>query len=175
MRQLLVGALALSSAFGSTASAHVVFAEPIASPNSYYAGFLVVGHGCGDSPTRAVRVQIPESITTARAQPKPGWTLTVEHVPLETPITTEGGNEIAERVSAITWSGHLPAAQFDQFGILLRLPDQSGPLYFPVIQTCANGEQRWEQMPADGAAWNSVARPPAMLTLRARPSDPHHH
>ena len=107
-----------------------MFAEPIASPNSYYVGFLLVSHGCGDSPTRAVRVLIPESITTARAQPKPGWTLTVEHVPLETPITTEGGNEIAERVSAITWSGHLPAAQFDQFGILLRLPDQSGPLIF---------------------------------------------
>ncbi|HCK85122.1 MAG TPA: hypothetical protein DHW63_11590 [Hyphomonadaceae bacterium] len=43
------------------------------------------------------------------------------------------------------------------------------------MQTCASGEQRWEQIPAEGAVWNSVPRPAAVLTLRARLGDPHHH
>lgn len=175
MRRVLICALAFASALAPAASAHVVFAEPEATPNSYYAGFLRIGHGCGDSPTRSVRVEIPDGVMIARPQPKPGWTLSVEGERLAEPVRSEGDNVLTERVTAITWTGDLPADQFDVFGIMMRLPDRTGPLYFPVIQTCANGEQRWEQTPADGAAWNSVARPPAMLTLRVRPEDPHRH
>lgn len=175
MRRWLIGVLAMAGALAPPAAAHVVFAEPQAASGSYYAGFLRVGHGCGDSPTRAVRVEIPDGVMIARPQPKPGWTLSVERAPLPTPIIGEGGHDITERVAAITWRGELPADQFDEFGILLRLPDQTGPLYFPVVQTCADGEQRWEHIPADGAAWNSVPRPAPVLTLRGAIGDPHHH
>lgn len=177
-RKLAVAAAALSL-LPPIAQAHVVFAEPEAAPNSYYAGFLRVSHGCGDSPTRSVRVEIPEGINIARPQPKPGWRLRIEHAPLAIPIRTEGGHEITERVTAITWIGALPADQFEQFGIMMRLPDQQGQIHFPVIQTCASGEQRWEQIPPQGAAWHSVSHPPPVLTL-ASPQAPeedhaHHH
>ncbi|MEZ6024194.1 MAG: YcnI family protein [Hyphomonadaceae bacterium] len=167
MKCFLAAALASAALVASSASAHIVFAQPEAAPNSYHAGFLRVGHGCGDSPTRAIRVEIPDSINIARPQPKPGWALSVEHTPLPAPIVNEGGHTLTQRVSAITWSGELPADQFDQFGIMLRLPDQTGPLYFRVTQTCADGVQSWSDIPAPGAAWHSVPHPAPVLTLAA--------
>jgi uncharacterized protein YcnI len=163
----------------SPASAHLVFDQPQAAPNSYYAGFLRVSHGCGASPTRSIRVEIPDGIDIARPQPKPGWTLAVEHARLASPIRSEGGFEITERVTAITWTGELPADQFDQFGVMMRLPDRSGRLYFRVTQTCVSGEQRWADIPPEGAPWHSVPHPAPVITL-ATPEqrgadDDHHH
>lgn len=167
MFRTIAAGCALALALSSAAAAHVVFAQPEVAPNSYYAGFLRVGHGCGASSTRAIRVEIPNGVNIARPQPKPGWTLEIERAPLETPIRGEGGHEITERVTAITWRGELPADQFDQFGIMMRLPAQPGPLYFPVTQTCASGEQRWTEIPPPGAAWHSVPHPAPVLTLAA--------
>lgn len=167
----IVGALAAAT----PAAAHIVFDEPAAAPNSYYAGFLRVSHGCGASPTRSIRVEIPDGVNIARPQPKPGWTLRVERAPLAAPIRSEGGYEITERVTAIIWDGELPADQFDQFGIMMRLPDRVGRLSFPVTQTCANGEQRWSDIPAEGAAWRSVAHPAPVITLAAPQQPEEHH
>lgn len=163
IRHLAAACAALLVIAGS-ASAHVVFAEPQTAPNSYYAGFLRVSHGCDGSPTRAVRVEIPAGVDIARPQPKPGWTLEIEHEPLATPVRAEM-SMVTERVTAITWRGELPADQFDQFGIMMRLPDRSGPLYFRVTQICAEGMQSWTDIPAPGAAWNSVPHPAPVLTL----------
>jgi uncharacterized protein YcnI len=165
MRKLaaLICAVALASA--GAAQAHVVFAETEAAPNAYYAGFLRIGHGCDGAPTRAVRVEIPENVLIARPQPKPGWTLEIERAPLATPIQGEAGAMITERIIAIIWRGDLPADQFDQFGIMMKLPSAPGPLYFPVTQTCAQGENSWTDIPPPGAAWHSVPRPAAVLNL----------
>lgn len=157
----------LGLALVSAARAHIMFAEPEALSNSYYAGFLRVSHGCGASPTRAIRVEIPDGINIARPQPKPGWRLNVERAPLASPQRGEGGEDITERASAITWTGELAADQFDQFGIMMRLPDQTGPLYFRVTQTCLSGEQRWDEIPPAGAAWHSVPHLAPILTLLA--------
>ncbi|MBX3428392.1 MAG: YcnI family protein [Hyphomonadaceae bacterium] len=174
---LFAGVFAL--AVTSAASAHIVFDQPQALPNSYYAGFLRVSHGCFASPTRSIRVEIPDGIDIARPQPKPGWSLSVEHARLAAPIRTEGGFEITERVTAITWTGELPADQFDQFGIMMRLPDRDGPLYFRVTQTCASGEQQWADIPPEGTPWHSVPHPAPVITLMTPEQhgadDDHHH
>lgn len=178
MKRTLALAFALSVTLAPLASAHVVFAEPQAVANSYYAGFLRVSHGCNGSPTRSVRVEIPDTIMIARPQPKPGWRLRIERASLATPIQSEGG-QITERVAAITWQGELPADEFDQFGIMMRLPDAAGPLYFRVTQTCASGAQSWTDIPAPGAAWTSVPHPAPVLNLVATPQTEgehdHHH
>ena len=165
MVRLMMGVAALAAA--TPASAHIVFAEPQAQAGGYYAGFLRVGHGCGTAATTGVRVEIPEGIETARPQPKPGWTLRVERVPLAEPRAAEGGGTIAERVSAITWQGKLPADQFDQFGMLLKLPGAAGPLYFPTVQTSETGGNEWTQVPAQPEGWHALPRPAPMLMLVA--------
>ncbi|WEK43856.1 MAG: YcnI family protein [Candidatus Sphingomonas colombiensis] len=161
---------AMFVALSATATgAHIVFAEPEAQAGGYYAGFLRVSHGCGASPTRSIRVEIPDSIVSARPQPKPGWTLAIEHQPLKVPIRGEGGALIAERVSAITWTGDLPADQFDQFGVMMKLPTEPGPLYFRTVQRCATGSNDWVNLPASAAQWHMTAMPAPMLLLRAAP------
>jgi len=172
---IAAAAAALALCASSAASAHIVFAETEAAPNAYYAGFIRVSHGCGDSPTRAIRIEIPDGVNIARPQPKPGWRLSVEHAPLATPLQNEGGHTITERVTAITWRGNLPADQFDQFGVMMRLPDRTGPLYFRVTQTCASGEQAWTDIPAEGAAWHSVPHPAPVINLTAPHIAEHQH
>lgn len=158
---LVAGALGLPL----PAMAHVVFAEPQARSGSYYAGFFRISHGCGDSDTISVRISIPDNVTSARPQPKPGWTLSVERTPLATPIKGEGGTAIKDRVTAIRWTGRLPADEFDQFGLMMKLPVSTGPLYFPVEQKCVAGENRWVNIPAPGQSWHSIPNPAPMIEV----------
>jgi uncharacterized protein YcnI len=149
------------------ALAHVVFSQPQAAAGGYYAGFLRVSHGCGDSATVSVRVTIPEGIVTARPQPKAGWTLKIDKVALAKPIAGEGGGQITQRVAAITWTGRLPVDEFDQFGLSMKLPDVAGPLYFPTVQRCETGENDWTTIPDSPEHWHHVDRPAPMLVLQA--------
>ena len=158
-------ALALIRTANAAAQAHIVFAEPDAAAGGYYAGFLRVSHGCAGSPTLSVRVEIPPGIMIARPQPKPGWTLSVEKAPLAKPIQSEGGQLVRDRVTAITWSGRLDADQFDQFGVMLRLPDAPGALYFPTVQRCETGRNDWTMIPAAGQPWHAVKSPAPVLNV----------
>jgi periplasmic copper chaperone A len=168
LRSILLGGLI--TALPVPAMAHVVFAEPKARSGSYYPGFFRVSHGCGPSDTLSVRISIPEGVVSARPQPKPGWTLNIEKTPLATPIKGEGGTIIKDKVTAITWTGRLSADQFDQFGVMMKLPDSPGPLYFPVEQKCVAGENRWVNIPAPGQAWHSVTNPAPVIEL-TKPDD----
>lgn len=166
-----LAALALAPA---SASAHIALAETTAPAGGYYAGFFRVSHGCGASPTVSLRVSIPDGVLVARPQPKPGWTVAVETAPLARPAVNEGV-ALKERVSAVVWKGRLPADQFDQFGLMVRLPDRDGPLYFPTVQTCEAGQNRWTDIPAPGAAWTSVAHPAPVVTLTKAAAADHAH
>jgi uncharacterized protein YcnI len=164
--KMLAGLAGLALAGGALpAAAHIVLAEPSASPGAYYAGFFRVSHGCGASPTIALRIEIPAAIMTAKPQPKPGWTLSVEKAALAKPVPGEGGAMLTERVTAITWKGRLGAEEFDQFGVMVKLPAGEGPLYFPAVQTCESGEARWTDIPAPGQAWHDVPHPAPVLQL----------
>ena len=162
-RAALAAALAASPVI---ASAHIVLAEPTAKAGSYYAGFFRVSHGCDGAATTSLRVEIPAGVTIAHPQPKPGWTLGVEKAPLAAPITSEG-KEVRERVRAITWTGRLDPEQFDQFGVMMKLPQGSGPLYFPTTQRCGKVENAWVMIPAAGQAWHALPRPAPVLELSA--------
>lgn len=166
--------IALAALLPATAGAHVVFDQPQANAGGYYTGFLRVTHGCGDSPTMSVRVEIPAGVVSARPQPKPGWTVTIDREPLATPIMGEGGASITTRVTGITWTGKLPADEFDQFGMALKLPDVAGPLYFPTTQRCASGVNAWTAIPLSPDQWHATPSPAPMLMLSAKPMVGHH-
>jgi len=155
----------MTCALSGQASGHVVFTPNQSHPKAYFAGTLRVSHGCAGSPTTSLRVEVPAGVTSAKPQPKPGWVISIEHVPLDKPVTGEGGQIITKRVTAITWTGHLPDDQYDEFGLFLRLPDAAGPLYFPVTQTCETGVNLWRDLPQDQPTDRSKARPAPVLTL----------
>ena len=133
------------------AGAHIVLAEPQAKAGSYHAAFFRVSHGCAGSATLSIRVAIPAGIASAHPQPKPGWTLAVE--------------KQGERVSAILWTGRLEDDQFDQFGVMLKLPAAPGRLYFPTVQRCDAGENDWTMIPAAGQSPHALKSPAPMLEL----------
>jgi uncharacterized protein YcnI len=147
--RILIPVLLAASLCAVPATAHIVLSQPSAAPGARYVASFRIGHGCDGSATTAIRIEVPVNVSEARPQPKPGWTLTIEHVPLAKPITVKG-KEIKERVSAVIWRGRLGDDQFDEFGLLVHLPDAVGTLFFPVVQSCEKGEIRWRDIPVDG-------------------------
>ena len=166
--------IAAGALLATPAAAHVVFDQQEAAPGAYYAGFLRVSHGCEDSPTVSLRVEIPETVLSAKPQPKPGWVLEIEREPLAESVTGESGVLVTERVAAVTWTGRLPVDQFDQFGLMLKLPDRAGPLYFPTRQTCEQGVTAWTAIPPSPDQWHDLRRPAPMLVLRPADGMEHH-
>ena len=154
MKNLPIAAcLAALFASASPANAHIVLSQPTFEAGSRYAAFFKVEHGCGESPTVSLRVEIPDGVTVLQTPEKTGWTLTAERA--------------NNRIAAVTWRGKLETKSADQFGLFVTLPNRTGPLYFPTIQRCETGETRWTEIPAAGQTTRDVQRPAPMLQLTA--------
>lgn len=148
---LALTAAAVSLATGA-AQAHAVFTNPKADAGAHWAGAIRIGHACSDGDvTTQVRIEIPQGVNVVRAQPKAGWAVALEREPLAAPVI-EHGKPMTQRVKAVVWTGRLTDEEFDDFAIAAKLPDEAGPLLFPVVQTCAGGVSRWVEPPAaDGS------------------------
>ena len=166
----LLGSLA-ATAWVQSASAHVTLERNQAPAGSYYKAVLQVAHGCQGSPTVTVRVRIPEGVTSAKPQPKPGWKLSITRVPLAPPMDAGHHHGADEGVSDVVWSGGpLADEHFDEFRILMKLPDRPGTtLYLPVIQECQQGELRWTGQPTADAPAGDIKTPAPALQLTPRP------
>ena len=161
MRKHTLFAVAALVALATSAQAHVT-AQPNNGPaNGYFETVLGVPHGCEGSSTLAVRVKIPAEITGVKPQFKAGWVVTIKTRKLDQPLKGEHGQVITEVPDEVEWrGGPLPNALYDTFGLRFKLPDLAGKtLYFPVVQECEKGANRWIQIPEEGKAWNSVPSP----------------
>ncbi|WP_428249305.1 DUF1775 domain-containing protein [Ferrovibrio sp.] len=148
------------------AAAHVVADPAEGQAGGYFRTALRVGHGCGTSPTIAVKVILPEGLATVRPQVKPGWQIEIETAKLAKPLDAGHGRMTDTAISAISWlGGNLPNEHFDEFGLSLKLPDTAGPLWLKVIQTCKDGELRWDQIPASGSSTRGLERPAALIRV----------
>jgi periplasmic copper chaperone A len=158
--------VALLTAVATTlASGHAVLERKSAEAGSYYKGTFMLGHGCDGSPTTAVTVTVPDGIRAAKPQPKAGWTVEVRKVPLDKPFESHG-RKVTERVSEVTWKGNtLDADHYDEFIILMRLPEAPGKMNFAVRQVCAKGEMNWAEVPAPGKTRRDYKWPAAELEV----------
>jgi len=159
--------------------AHVVLAEPQAIAGSYYKAILRVGHGCNGSSTTGLIVQVPAGFQGAKPQPKSGWTLATRKAKLATPYNSHG-KTVTEDVVEVRWTASskaatLPDEHFDEFAFLGRLPDQSGPLWVKVLQTCENGHNDWSDIPTTGTTTRGLKLPAALLDVQPAPTHEHHH
>jgi uncharacterized protein YcnI len=133
--------IAASFLISSTALAHVTLETGQAAADSYYKAVMRVPHGCGGSPTRRIRVRIPEGASSVKMQPKPGWRVSS--------VNRKAAEGEVPQVGEVTWTGGpLPDNQFEEFAIFMKLPDRPGEtIYFPVVQDCIKGTTRWNEMP----------------------------
>jgi uncharacterized protein YcnI len=159
--------------------AHVVLAESQAIAGSYYKATLRVGHGCNGSATQGLVVQVPAGFQGAKPQPKSGWALATRSAKLATPYSSHG-KTVTEDVVELRWTAAtqataLPDEQFDEFAFMGRLPDQAGPLWVKILQTCESGHNDWSEVPATGTSTRGLKSPAALLDVKPAPSHEHHH
>jgi uncharacterized protein YcnI len=163
---LLAAATALAC---TAASAHVVLDYQAAPAGSSYRATFKVGHGCGESATRQLVVEIPAGVRGAHPMPKAGWQLAIERAPLPQPETGHG-RTVTEDVVRITWTARsredmLASAHYDEFVLLARLPQQPGAVYWPVRQVCAEGRADWVEIPQPGQKLSDLKSPAALLEV----------
>lgn len=166
LQRLQSWAFALGAISAPGAWAHITLEQGRAPADSYYKAVLQVPHGCKASPTVAIRVKIPDGVTSAKPQPKPGWKMVITRTKLANPVDAGHGRMIDEVVSEVAWSGgSLADEHFDEFRIVMKLPDRPGAtLYLPVVQECRDGVQRWIETPGSGRPAGDLKEPaPALL------------
>jgi len=161
------GALALSSA----AWAHVTLEQKEAAVGASYKAVLKVPHGCNGSATVALRVRIPEGYLNVKPMPKPGWKLEVKRGKYPKPASL-GDAKVSEGVTEVDWSGgNLPDAYYDEFVLTGTIGDDlpaGQSMYFPVVQECEKGVNRWIEIPSAGTAQadqGEQSEPAAQLKL----------
>jgi periplasmic copper chaperone A len=160
------GALALSSA----ALSHVTLEQKEAPVGASYKAVLRVPHGCDGSATQALRVRIPDGYLNVKPMPKPGWKLEVKRGTYAKPASLGGAN-VSEGVTEVDWSGgNLPDAYYDEFVLTGTIGDipAGQMMYFPVVQECEKGVNRWIEIPAASADREPPEPAPALKLLPKR-------
>jgi uncharacterized protein YcnI len=139
----------------SSASAHVTLENRQATIGAGYKAAFAVPHGCAGSATTRIRVQIPEGVIAVKPMPKAGWNVEV----IKGKYAAEydyHGTKYSEGVKEVVWSGgKLPDDYYDEFVISAFLTGVLKPdttLYFPTVQECEQGANRWIDIPEDGGA-----------------------
>jgi uncharacterized protein YcnI len=169
---ILAAAAALALPLAATSAlAHATFAEGEVVQGETARLTLRVPHGCGDEATLRVRIQIPEGLIAAQPMVKAGWTLETVVGPYENSYELYG-NTLTEGVREIIWSGELPDAYYDEFVFRARVTDKlpaGEMLYIPAIQECANGAERWIEIPAAGQNPDELEDPaPGVMVVPAK-------
>jgi len=153
---------ALVLAGSGIASAHVTVVAPGAEQGGYTVLTFRVPTESDTAGTTALSVELPE-LRSARTQPLPGWTATVEKDP-ESQLAT-----------GVTWVADpgvsVGPGQFQQFVLSVGpLPEQD-EVSFAAVQTYSDGEVvAWDQL-ASGD--EEPERPAPTLTLAASSGDGH--
>jgi uncharacterized protein YcnI len=168
--RLTVPALVLGGLLGSVSGlqAHVSLENKEAVAGTSFKLVLRVPHGCGGQATTRIRVQVPGVFTSAKPQPKPGWTTevaarkTVEH-------TGSAGHDQASAPQEIAWSGRLEEGTYDEFVIWVATGRNQEPtiVHVPVVQECGNAVERWIEVPIAGGKSDDLKSPaPSFKLLR---------
>lgn len=140
-------ALALGAAL--PASAHITVSASSTAAGSYSLLSFSLPHGCDGSPTTSIAISLPEQILAATPTVVAGWEVEKVTEPLASTESDAHGEEVSERVMRVVYTsttGGLAEGYRAQFDVQVRLPDLDAgtELGFPVLQSCADGEERWE-------------------------------
>lgn len=141
----------------SPAAAHVTVNPREAVQGSYAKLAFRVPNEKDNASTVKLEVTIPTDtpIASVSVRPTPGWTATVEHGTLPTPLKVHD-SEVTEAVSKITWTAvgdnAVAPGQFQEFEVSAGPLPQVDRIVFKALQTYSDGDiVRWiEEPPANG-------------------------
>lgn len=170
------GLIALSVA--APASAHVTVTPTTTAAGAYTVLTFAMGHGCEGSPTTSLAISIPEGINTVSPERNGFYEVTKEMEELDPPVDDGHGGELTERVATVTYTAStpLPEGYRDSFDLSVKLPEEEGQdLIFPAVQKCAEGENPWTQVLAEGQSEDDLDYPAPFFTTTAAEGDGHGH
>lgn len=150
---IAAGVLALLAA---PAGAHITPDKDEVPAGSYNTVTLSVGHGCEESPTKQLVIEVPEGLNSVTPEIHPGWKIAIAKEALTTPVTDAHGEEITERMKSVTFTadagGELPNGFRDTFTLGFKTPETDGEyMFFKTVQKCTEGETGWiEEYTGDG-------------------------
>jgi len=79
--------------------------------------------------------------------------------------------KLKEGVKEVVWTGELPDEFYDEFVFSARITDAfavGSMVYFPTVQECANGAERWIEIPAEGQDAHDLEGPaPGVKVIEA--------
>ncbi len=136
---------------GAAAAAHIDTDPAEVTAGQPVTVLFTVQHGCGESPTTELAFAVPAGVRDMRGVTKHGW-------------------QIANAADAVTFGGgELEAHTVDQFGLTFTAT-AAGPLPFPMIQTCRNGELAWISVTAPGQQEPDYPAPMVQVLAGSAPS-----
>ena len=159
----------LTLALAGTAAAHIT-ANPGEAPTDSYATLdFSVGHGCEESPTTQVRIKVPPSVPSVTPAVNPFWDVATKEgkkdkVELHGETITRGVSEVI-----YTATQPLPPDRLDLLTMSVKLPagEEGESVYFPTLQSCEKGRNRWIQIPAEGESGDELESPAPAVVLTA--------
>lgn len=162
-------ALAASGAVATSASAHVGVSSADASPGGYGKLTFRVANESDTASTVTLRIQIPEAsaMGSLRAEPVPGWTVSLTPADLAEPVEVHG-QEITSYISVVEYraadGGGIAPGQFQEFALSGGpIPDVE-ELSFPTVQSYSDGsESAWIEPTVAGQ--EEPERPAPVLSL----------
>ena len=173
----LLTALAAALAGAGAAAAHVSVSSTDAAAGGYGKLTFRVPNESDTASTVALRIAVPEesALASLRAQPVPGWTVTMTTSDLQTPLESHG-EQVTSYVSVVEFraadGGGIRPGEFQEFALSGGPFPDSDQLSFPAVQTYSDGtEAAWIEPTVEGQP--EPQRPAPVLTLTA-PADAAH-
>jgi len=171
LRTVLVLALTagLVALTGGVASAHVTVSSADAAPGGYGKITFRVPNESDVASTVALRIQVPTDtpLTSLRAQPVPGWTVSLTKAQLDPPVQS-GDEQVTEAVSVVEFraepGGGIAPGQFQEFALSGGPFPDTDSLTFNAVQVYSDGtEAAWIEPTVEGQP--EPQRPAPVLTL----------
>jgi len=177
-RRLPVVLLALTGlllAGTGVASAHVTVSSANAAPGGYGKLTFSVPNESDAASTVGLRIQLPTDtpLTSVRAQPVPGWTVSLTTVALDPPVTSDDGDTIDTAVSVVEFradaGGGITPGEFQEFALSGGPFPDVDSLAFNVVQSYSDGtEAAWIEPSVAGQP--EPEHPAPVLSLSAATS-----
>jgi uncharacterized protein len=176
-RVLTTGAAlaAVTLALAAPAAAHVTVSSPDATEGGYGKVVFRVPTESDTASTTKLVVTLPADtpFLYLSAQPKPGWTVSMQEGELPEPVEVDG-TEVTEAVRTVTWTAEgdgIAPGEFDEFAL-------SGGPFPDADEVVLAAEQTYDD--GEVVAWDEVQegdtepeRPAPTLTLAAAGTDGH--
>lgn len=164
--------------FASPASAHVTLTPSTTAAGAHAVLQFSVGHGCENSPTTKIAIQIPAQITSVTPTRTALWKAEKQTETVDPPAVDSHGHKIVQRVASVTFTTQtpLPDGYREVFELTVQLPEGKGTkLAFPTIQTCEQGESAWIEVAQDGQDAEDLQLPaPSFVTSEPEEGALHH-